>query len=159
MARMGRGVRDSEDHCAVLLLGSQLAVALHDRKQRELFSSATRAQIDLSSNLAEQLADKRLDGIREAVGLCLDEDPQWRVLSREALAGVHYAAGGTVRAEAIGIREAFNLAATGRYNDASDRLQKAIGTVTNRAVRGWLTEQRAAYFHQVDHTAAQRLLM
>lgn len=155
---MGRGVRDSEDHCAVLLLGSQIAVALHDRKQRELFSPATLAQIDLSSSLAEQLAGKGLDGIREAVGLCLDRDPQWRALSREALAGVHYAVGGTVRAEAIGIREAFNLAATGRYNDASDRLQKAIGAVTDRAVRGWLTERRAAYLHLVDHPAAQRLL-
>lgn len=30
--------------------------------------------------------------------------------------------------------------------------------MTDRAVRGWLTEQRAAYLHHVDHTAARRLL-
>jgi hypothetical protein len=30
--------------------------------------------------------------------------------------------------------------------------------VTDRAVRGWLTEQRASYLYHVDHTAAQRLL-
>lgn len=155
---MGRGVRDSEDHCAVLLLGSQLAVALHDPKQRALFSPATRAQIDLSSSLAEQLTGAGLDGIREAIGLCLTRDPQWRALSRDALAAVHYDPTGTVRDEAIGVREAFNLAATGRYVDASDRLQKAIGTVSDPAVRGWLIEQRAAYLHHVEPAAAQKLL-
>lgn len=48
---MGRGVRDSEDHCAVLLLGAHLSIALHDPKQIELFSPATRAQIALSRYL------------------------------------------------------------------------------------------------------------
>ncbi|WND15863.1 hypothetical protein [Streptomyces violaceus] len=27
---MGRGVRDGEDYCAVLLLGAKLATAIHD---------------------------------------------------------------------------------------------------------------------------------
>ncbi len=63
-----------------------------------------------------------------------------------------------MRAEATGAREAFNLAATGRYHDACDRLHKATGGVTDPALRGWLTEQRAAYLHHVDPAAAQRLL-
>ncbi|WP_327309826.1 DEAD/DEAH box helicase (plasmid) [Streptomyces sp. NBC_01298] len=155
---MGRGVRDTEDHCAVLLLGSQLSIALHDPKQQSLFSPATRAQIDVSSRLAEQLEGKGLDGIREAIGLCLDRDPQWRALNRSALASVHYDARGTVRAEAVGAREAFNLATTGRYDDAAARLQKALGSVTDPAVRGWMAEQRAAYLHHVDpHIAQQQL--
>lgn len=56
------------------------------------------------------------------------------------------------------MHQAFDLAATGRRSDAADRLQKVIPTITDPAVRGWLTEQRAAYLHHVDTAAAQRLL-
>ncbi|MGW0556787.1 hypothetical protein ACWDZ6_21765 [Streptomyces sp. NPDC002926] len=45
---MGRGVRDSEDHCAVLLLGGNVGVATHDPLHLVLFSPATRAQLTLS---------------------------------------------------------------------------------------------------------------
>ncbi|MDP9868816.1 MULTISPECIES: DUF6245 family protein [Streptosporangium] len=97
---MGRGVRDSEDHCAVLLLGAHQSIALHDPKQ--------------------------------------------------------YDTTGLVRQEAVALRQAFDLAATGRRSDAADRLKKVIPTITDPAVHGWLTEQRAAYFHHVDAAAAQQ---
>ncbi|MEV6676310.1 hypothetical protein AB0N09_05495 [Streptomyces erythrochromogenes] len=59
---------------------------------------------------------------------------------------------------AVGAREAFNLATTGRYDDAAARLQKSLGSVTDPAVRGWIGEQRAAYLHHVDaHVAQQQL--
>ena len=40
---MGRGVRDTGDYCAVLLLGASLGVATHDPRHLNLFSPATRA--------------------------------------------------------------------------------------------------------------------
>uniref|UniRef100_UPI001CB6FBCA hypothetical protein n=1 Tax=Nonomuraea sp. SYSU D8015 TaxID=2593644 RepID=UPI001CB6FBCA len=144
--------------CAVLLLGAHLSIALHDRQQRELFSPATQAQIELSSEIAEQLADTGLDGIREAVNLCLDENEEWQTLSRRALAAVRYADSGLVRDEAVAQREAFDLAATGRHAEAAERLGRAIGDITDPALRGWLCEQRAAYLHHVDAAAAQKML-
>lgn len=42
---MGRGVRDGEDYCAVLLLGAKLATAIHEVRHLALFSPATQAQL------------------------------------------------------------------------------------------------------------------
>ena len=56
---MGRGVRDTEDHCAVLLLGANLGVATHDPRHLSLFSPATRAQLGLSRDIADQIQGRR----------------------------------------------------------------------------------------------------
>ncbi|MGA5819890.1 DEAD/DEAH box helicase [Kitasatospora sp. NPDC094028] len=155
---MGRGVRDSEDHCVVLLLGSDLAVATHDPRQRALLSPATRAQVELSRDIADQIQGEGLDSLRSAIGACLDRDPQWVAASRRALAEIRYADSGVVRPEAIASREAFDLAVTGRQRDAADAMQRATTEVEDPAVRGLLLEQRAAYLNHVDPTAAQRML-
>ncbi|TKA12060.1 DEAD/DEAH box helicase [Actinacidiphila oryziradicis] len=155
---MGRGVRDSEDHCAVLLVGSHLAVALHDRTHLDLFSPATRAQINLSQDLTDELAGKGLDAIREALSLCLDKDDTWVSIGRRGLAEIQYATTGSVRPEAVAARSAFDLAATHRYSEACDRLQEVLGQVTDPAMRGLLAEQRAAYLHHFEPNAAQNAL-
>ena|GEM_PF-1896789 len=105
---MGRGVRDVNDHCAVLLLGAALGMAVHDQAWLNLFSPATRAQLELSRELALQLYGAGLDGIRGALSVCLDRDPEWVQRSRVALAPVRYNNTGAVRPEAIAAREAFD---------------------------------------------------
>ncbi|WP_197672094.1 helicase C-terminal domain-containing protein [Alloactinosynnema sp. L-07] len=74
---MGRGVRDVNDHCAVLLMGAGLGLAVHDDTWLGLFSPATRAQLRLSRDVALQLQVAGLDGIRAALTFCLDRGPQW----------------------------------------------------------------------------------
>lgn len=155
---MGRGVRDGEDYCAVLLLGAKLGVAIHDRKHLELFSPATRAQLKLSRDIAEQIKGDGLDAVRQALRACLGRVPQWTQRSRRVLAEVRYASHGTVRPEATGLREAFNLAATGRTVPAAERVQRAVNTIDDTALRGWLREQKAAYLHHTDPHAAQQAL-
>jgi hypothetical protein len=155
---MGRGVRDSEDHCVVLLLGNDLAVATHDARQRRLLSPATRAQVELSREIADQIEGEGLNAVRTAMSACLDEESQWVSLSRRALADIRYAESSIIRAEAVAARAAFDLAATGRPRDAADRMQRAITELDDPAVRGLLIEQRAAYLHHVDPAAAQRML-
>ncbi|MGP3978311.1 hypothetical protein ACTWQF_30765 [Streptomyces sp. 8N114] len=49
--------------------------------------------------------------------------PQWTQRSRRALAEVRHAPQGTIRPEAVALREAFDLAATGRTSAAADRVQ------------------------------------
>jgi hypothetical protein len=155
---MGRGVRDGEDYCAVLLLGAKLGVAIHDRKHLELFSPATRAQLKLSRDIADQIKGEGLNAVRQALRACLGRAPQWTQRSRRVLAEVRYASHGTVRPEATGLREAFNLAATGRTVPAAERVQQAVNAVEDTALRGWLREQKAAYLHHTDpHTAQQAL--
>lgn len=52
---MGRGIRDAQDYCCVLLMGSEIALALEDVSSRRLFSPATQAQIEISRQVGEQL--------------------------------------------------------------------------------------------------------
>ncbi|TJZ95651.1 DEAD/DEAH box helicase [Actinacidiphila oryziradicis] len=156
---MGRGVRDSDDHCAVLLLGANLGVATSDRLHLSLFSPATRAQLGLSRDIADQIKGEGLDGIRAALGACLGRDPQWLERSRRVLAEVRYAETSIVRPEAVAAREAFDLASAGQSGAAAERLQRTMnGLDDDDALRGWMMEQKAAYIHLTDAGAAQRAL-
>ncbi|MGQ5593948.1 DEAD/DEAH box helicase [Streptomyces sp. ESR1.13] len=155
---MGRGVRDSDDHCAVLLLGANLGVATHDPLHLGLFSPATRAQLALSRDVAQLIQGQGLDAVRVALEACLNRQPQWLERSRRALAEIRYADTSVVRPETIAAREAFDLAATGQPRAAADRLQQAINGMEDPALRGWFMEQKAAYLHLVDPVAAQQLL-
>ncbi|MGJ3557992.1 hypothetical protein ACR6C2_00045 [Streptomyces sp. INA 01156] len=80
--------------------------------------------------------------------------------SRRALAEVRYAEHGTVRPEAVALREAFDFAATGRPAAAAEQVQKAVNDIgdSDKALRGWLREQKAAYLHLTDPVAAQQAL-
>ncbi|CAL9327639.1 hypothetical protein SUDANB106_00006 [Streptomyces sp. enrichment culture] len=140
---MGRGVRDGEDYCAVLLLGAKLATAIHEARHLALFSPATQAQLKLSRDIAGQIKGEGLNAVRQALRACLGRVPQWRERSRRALAEVRYAEHGTVRDEAVALREAFNLAATGRPSAAAERVQKAVNDLgdSDKALRGWLRER------------------
>lgn len=157
---MGRGVRDGEDYCSVLLLGAKLATAIHDARHLALFSPATQAQLKLSRDIAGQIKGEGLDDVRQALRACLRRAPQWRERSRRALAEVRYAEHGTVRPEAVALREAFDFAATGRPSAAAERVQKAVNDLGegDKALRGWLREQKAAYLHLTDPVAAQQAL-
>ncbi len=155
---MGRGVRDSEDYCVVLLMGSKLAEVLHNPRHQALLSPATRAQVQLSWDIATQVQGEGLGAIREVIGACLEREPEWVAHSRRALAGIMYEQSSTVRPEAIASRTAFDLASTARFREAADCMQRSITEVADPALRGLLMEQRASYLHRVDPLAAQKML-
>src|ERR1035437_5098386 len=155
---MGRGVRDASDHCVVLLMGSDLALTLHDTRHRNLLSPATRAQVELSRELATQLEGEGIEGVREVMRACLDRDPNWTEASKNTLAGVQYDEVGNVRAAAIANRAAFDLAISGQYQQAALEMQKAVDATTEPGEKGWIAEQQAAYTALIDPTKAQEIL-
>lgn len=155
---MGRGVRDSDDHCAVLLVGTDLGLAVHNPTLSALFSPATRAQLDLSRSLALSIAGGGIAAVREALCVFLDRDPKWVERSRRALAKIKYDETGSVRPDAIAARQAFDLAAAGQTQDAADRIQKAVNDADEDNLRGWLLEQKAAYVHFTNSSSAQTIL-
>jgi hypothetical protein len=155
---MGRGVRDTKDHCAVLLLGAGLAKATWDQRYLSLFSPATRAQLALSRDIARLIQGGGLNAVRTALNACLDRDPEWTKRSGRALAEIRYAAAGVIRPEAVALRQAFDLAAAGQARAAADRIQQAISGLEDPAISGWLMEQKAAYLNMTDPAAAQALL-
>lgn len=155
---MGRGVRDVDDYCAVLLMGATLGVATHDKDWQTLFSPATRAQLELSRDVAVQLKGQGLDALRDALSACLDRDEQWVRRSRRALAEIRYDDAGAVSPVAIAQRQAFDLATAGQTVAAAERLQHAINQVDDPSLRGWLREQKAAYLQFTDSVGAQAQL-
>lgn len=155
---MGRGVRESSDHCAVLLLGANLGVATHDPRWLDHFSPATKAQMKLSWDVANQIKGKGLDAVRAVLTLCLDQDPNWVGSGRRALAEVRYIQTGVVRPDSVAGRAAFDLAAAGQTSEAASKIQTAINDLDDQELRGWLMEQKAAYLHFTDPVAAQKAL-
>jgi hypothetical protein len=123
---MGRGIRDAEDYCAVLLMGNELASTLTSPQARTMYSPATRAQIDLSIEVAMQIKGEGLASIREALSVFLNRDPGWLAASSRAIAGVEYDREGHVRAPATARREAFNLARAGQPYEASQKILDSL---------------------------------
>jgi hypothetical protein len=155
---MGRGVRDTDDHCVVLLLGLDLADSLNDPAKIGLFSPSTRAQIELSREIAGQIEHKGLGEVREAIGLCLSRDPGWVGPSRRVLAEVEYDKTSVIRPEAVALRRAFNAAEVGQTSVAADILQNTVNNTHDPILRSWLTEQLAGYVHETEPGRAQQLL-
>jgi hypothetical protein len=155
---MGRGIRDAEDHCAVLLLGREPALALVEPNSRELFSPATRAQIELSERIANQIAGEGLDAIREALMIFLRRDAAWMSLSSRATAGVEYDRKGHVGTIARARRRAFNQAAVNDPAAATETLRNALDAVPDDITKGWYLEEVAAYQHLSSPPDAQKTL-
>lgn len=125
---MGRGVRDSQDHCAVLLLDNKLTHLLHDPRAEAVLSAATRAQLALSRKVAAQLEGQGLDALRGVLDYSLKKDGRWVAASRGALAELRYPGTGHVTQIAIAQRHAFNLAAVGQYGEAARTLSDGLNT-------------------------------
>jgi len=154
---MGRGIRDAEDDCAVLLLGSALALSMKSPSARKHYSPATLAQIDLSLELAGQIQGEGIAAVREALTIFLSRDADWRKLSREATAGVEYDHAGSVSEVAAARRKAFDLARAGRPHDAEQTLIDGLRGL-KPFERGWYQEEAAAYAHRYSPDRAQAIL-
>jgi hypothetical protein len=154
---MGRGVRSAEDYCVILLLGAKLTQLIADPGNLARFGPATRAQLELSGLVAQELQCATVDEILAAVRQSLDRDPGWVATSRSALAGVTYGPAG-LDPIAVRLRAAFNAAATAQYRPAAKEISEAINSAEDPRVKGWLQEQLACYTQPVDAAKAQQIL-
>lgn len=155
---MGRGIRDAEDHCAVLLMGSALAMSIRATKLRKHYSPATEAQIKLSQQLSAQIQGEGMESIRETLDMFLRRDPAWLKVSTREMAGVEYNKIGLIGPESAASRQAFDLARAAQPDRAAQTLLDGIRTLPPYE-RGWYKEQAAAYANLQDHDRAQTILM
>lgn len=154
---MGRGIRDAEDHCAVLLLGAQNSLSLVDPSDLQYFSPATRAQIDFGERVAEQIEGEGLDAVREALSLFLDRNKDLRDASSQATAGLSYDTDGHVSPLAEARRQAWTDATTSDPGSAVRVLRNALDSL-DPVEKGWHLEEVAAYQHEIDQAGAQQTL-
>jgi hypothetical protein len=154
---MGRGVRSTEDYCAVFLLGRRLAQLTVDPRTLERFSPATRKQLEASRTVAKQMEHTPLKKMLEPVQQLLDRDDGWIRFARVQLRGLLPAVA-RVDDSAVEIRRAFDAAVAGDLNGAGVRLVNAAEKCDDDRVAGRLLEQAAAYFDKNNPTKAQEIL-
>ncbi|MGW0455873.1 DEAD/DEAH box helicase [Gordonia sputi] len=155
---MGRGIRDVSDHCAVLVVTSDAALTLRDPQLRTFYSPATRAQIELSQRLADQIQGEGIEAIADLLDTFLERKSEWVSRSLEATADVTYDASGHVTELAAGRRQAFDRAVAGDIAGSVLVLRAAIDSVIDPLVKGWYLEELAAYEHHVNPVASQKTL-
>ncbi len=154
---MGRGVRSSEDHCVVLLIGSRLTQRIHNPEARSLFSPATRAQLTLGKEITDQIRGKPLADLEGVIDLCLSGDEDWVDTSKDAIVNADEAEPGHVEPSTIFLRKAFDAARLKRFDKAKELAQKAVSSVTERRAKGYLKQQLAEYVQHIDPSHAQEI--
>jgi len=156
---MGRGVRSSEDHCVVLLLGAKLTQRLHLPGAREKFSAATRAQLNLGREVTDQVRGQSLDQLKPIIAMCLDRDPEWVATARSAIANAPDASASFVDPAVKDLRAAFDSARQGRFDVTCSFVQSAVNRESDNAVKGYYKQQLAEYTHHVDPVQSQGILL
>lgn len=157
---IGRGVRSRDDRCAVILIGSRLTQLVARADTASKLSPATRAQMQLSRDVASDLDGASAEDIEGVIRQVIDGDADFRTASREALLGVKYEPG-VVSDSARELRAAYNAARVGRFEDAASHAGSAVDSAIaegDTRLAGWLGETHASYLERVDKVAAQQTL-
>jgi len=157
---MGRGIRANDDYCVVLLMGASLTRTMFLMGAKQMFSPATRAQLEKSLEVASQLGSG-LDELDGAIEICLQQGTDWKRVAREAVANISYPPTGTVRPTAVAQRAAFDDASIRNYVQAESAIQSVINqsdASESDAVLGWLKWQLAEYVQFIDGVRAQQVL-
>lgn len=155
---IGRGVRGNDDYCVVMLMGSELIQVLYSLEAKEMFSPATRAQLNLSDELAGQI-DQGLEALDGTLTYCLSQDSEWKSLARERLVGIKYNEI-KVRNIAIVQRQAFESAVIRHFKHSVNLFQNEINTTQedDPSTKGWMYWQLAEYTDFIDSAEAQLIL-
>ncbi|MGH8926677.1 MAG: helicase C-terminal domain-containing protein [Acidimicrobiia bacterium] len=156
---MGRAVRSTDDYCAVILLGARLTERIHNPRGRAKFSMATRAQLDLSAQLAEQMVGATIEGISEVIQKCLGRDSDWLTASRNALVRLPDVEETHDTRVAAARRRAFEASLIGQHTEAHDEMQKAVEAANDPRDQGWLLQETARYVHFQNPAKAQEILL
>src|ERR1035437_2178780 len=156
---MGRGVRANDDYCVVMIMGTKLTQAIFSTDALEKFSPATREQMKLSNNFANQIRGKKLNELYDVLLICLDRHDKWVEASKQALVNITYISESPVNECSVLQRKAFSFAQVGQFKQASDLLQGAVNAEKNQKVQGWLKQQLAEYTHHFDRAQSQEILL
>ncbi len=154
---MGRGVRSSDDHCVVLLLGGRLTQRLHQPEAEAMFSSATQAQIALGKEVANQARGKPLSEIETILKLCLEQNDQWVQAGRNAVVNAPPINDGPLDENQVKLRAAFDAARIARYDIAIKNVQMAVNDTEEPRLKGYLKQQLADFTNFENPAKAQEL--
>jgi len=156
---MGRGIRSNDDFCAVFLMGKNLTGQLYAGGAVEKFSPVTKAQLELSEKLSEQIQGKGLREIWDAILLCLKRDTEWVTASKGAVASLTYHSAFTADKVAIETRKSYDLASCNNFPMAAKELSSLVNETSDRPFKGYLKQCLAEYINFYDKVESQKTLM
>ena len=157
---MGRGIRSSDDYCVVFLMGRNLTSQLHSGGAIDKFSPGTKAQIELSDQISEQIKGRSLEQIRETIMYCLHRNEEWVSNSKGVLASLSYESNNTLDFIAIGERKAYDFAFINNNHSAFSELNTIVNSITeDKHLKSYMRQCLAEYVNLYDPTEAQKILM
>lgn len=155
---MGRGIRSKDDYCVVFLMGRTLINHLYVNEAVSKFTPATRAQLELSSQLSKQIRGKSLKELEEVINYSLNRNKDWIKTSRGALVKIKYNSNISFDDKIVLERTAFNHAMNKDYHKSTELLLDAVNKENNNTLKGYLMQKLAEYYHFFDQVEAQQIL-
>lgn len=155
---MGRGVRSNDDYCAVLLMGKTLTRKLYAGSGAQKFSVGTKAQLELSEKVANQITKADLNAIWQTLTYCLKQDQQWVSASKGALTSLSNAPAGEVDPVTMALRKAYDQALANNPNDIGLGILNALSS-PSKVMKSYLKLRAAEYINLYDRVEAQRLVL
>ncbi|SCG83984.1 hypothetical protein DW1_2420 [Proteiniborus sp. DW1] len=155
---MGRGVRSNTDYCVVFLMGKNLTSTLYAEGALNKFSAATKAQMDLSSKISEQVRGKGIDEIINVIDYLLTRNLDWIKANKRFLVSIEYDKTKKINPTLLAMRKAFDVAEKRDYQNSTKILLEHINTIENNYLKGWLKQQLAEYENHIDPVSSQSTL-
>lgn len=153
---MGRGVRSNDDYCVVLLMGRDLTNQLYSQGAVEKLSAGTKAQLNLSEQIAEQIKGLTIAEFTDVINLCLSRNSDWLNHSKGALASLKYSNEGNIDEVTFALREAYEAASNNNPHQAVRSINQLVNNVTDKKEKGFLKQQLAEYINLYDQVEAQK---
>jgi hypothetical protein len=154
---MGRGVRSNDDYCIVFLIGRDLTSQLYSQGAINKLSPATKAQLELSDQVSEQIKGKPISQITETINYCLSRNEQWVTASKGALASLKYSERNNLDNVTISFRKAYDSASNNNPVNAAKILEGLVNEVSNPKERGFIKQVFAEYTNLYDKAEAQKI--
>lgn len=154
---MGRGIRSNDDYCVVFLVGRDLTSQLYSQGALEKFSPGTKAQLELSDQVSEQIKGKDMPEVKNTMDYCLSRESNWVSASKGVLASLQYSTTCDLDQVIITLRNAYDHALNNQFQKASNAINELVNSVSSQKEKGFLKQILAEYTNIIDPAAAQVL--
>lgn len=156
---MGRGIRSNDDYCVVFLVGKDLTSQLYSQGAISKLSPGTKAQLELSDQISEQIKGKEISELTETIEYCLNRKDQWVTASKGVLASLKYSEENDLDNVTMVLRKAYDYASNNDPVRGADVLNALVNDLSNKKERGYLKQVLAEYINLYDKAEAQKLQM
>lgn len=156
---MGRGIRSNDDYCVIFLVGKDLTSQLYSKGAISKLSPGTKAQLELSGQVAEQIKGKSISELTETIKYCLNRDGQWVTASKGVLASLKYSEENDLDNVTIVGRGAYDHASNNNPVKATELLNNLVNSVGDKKEKGFIKQLLAEYVNLYDKPEAQKIQM